>query len=198
MNSINDKRIGNQYWGKVSKDEVYCAFLKSEYKIRFNLSSKETEYIKELVDNPCFSNEFQNSKREELLLLIRKPILDEITHTTWHKASLQQSHLNELRVMGRCGWDYGSLPDHDSMCKPDQNELVSVARRRPQKLKKDPFQWEPPILWGHTMDGPFTIIDGTHRLLGYASHSNKPDLNILAYIGLSEEKCKWHLLDQID
>src|SRR5579884_657710 len=76
-----------------------------------------------------------------------------IPDTRWFFVEfLRSSHLDELRAMGRCGWDDPS----------DLNELRKVAIRWNEQLTV-PQHWNPPpVLWGHTMKGPFTILDGNH------------------------------------
>ncbi len=180
--------LAKQKWEKVTIHQVYHTYLKNEFEKCIQHFGPHAVTNKELVDNPDFDNESQNCKRL-VLLCFRAPILIQIPcSTVWYKvSSLKQSHLNELIVIGRCGWD-----DHN-----DQNELLNVAKRKKEKLNSSPAEWNTPILWGHTKEGPFTIIEGNHRLVAYASLQNGPELNISFYVGLSNEYCFLHLPDPV-
>jgi hypothetical protein len=117
-----------------------------------------------------------------LLLLLHIP-----PDTEWYEVqNLTDAELDELRVIYRCGWDN---PSH-------RNELRRVAALMPNPLKKPFSRWERSILWGHGVNGPFTMIEGNNRLIGYASHDLKPELSISVLIGLSPQPCAtWHILD---
>lgn len=190
MNMMNIQLpLSKQKWEKVTIHQVYHAFLKSEFEKCIQTFGQHAVANKELIDNPDFDNESQNCKRS-FLLCFRAPLLVQIPcSTVWYKvSSLSQSHINELIVIGRCGWDDDN----------DHNELVNVAKRKAEKLNSSPAEWTTPILWGHTEEGPFTIIEGNHRLVAYASLQNRPELNISVYVGLSNEYCFWHLPDPVN
>jgi hypothetical protein len=142
---------------------------------------------KQILEDPDFGDESQNEARSSLLAFGRNGLLSQIPQSTvWYRvSSLRESHFDELRVIGRCGWDDVG----------DENELLNVAKRRSETLTSNPSDWVAPILWGHTEEGPFTIMEGNHRLVAYASLQNRPELNIFVYVGLSDEWCYWHLPD---
>ena len=140
--------LAEQTWEKVTINRVYHAFLKGEFDKCAQVWGPHAAANRALVDNPAFSDESQNCKRA-ILLCFRGPLLLRIPcSTVWYKVTaLQESQLNELVVIGRCGWD-----DAD-----DQNELLRVAKRKTERLNSNPSEWDMPILWGHTKEGPFTI-----------------------------------------
>jgi hypothetical protein len=108
--------------------------------------------------------------------------------TKWYEVrALEDAHLNELRVIGHCGWDD----------RRDANELSAVAGRKPATLASSPQTWDPLVLWGHTADGPFTILEGNNRLVAYASGRSKPGLGVPVFVGLSTDPCHWHLPDPL-
>jgi len=191
--------LSKQKWEQVSIHEVYYTFLKGEFEKCFNSFKEYVSYAgqvvvvdkeslkKQILEDPDFGDESQNAARSALLAFGRNALLSQIPQSTvWYKvSSLRESHFDELRVIGRCGWDDAG----------DDNELLNVAKRKSETLTSNPSDWVAPILWGHTEEGPFTVIEGNHRLVAYASLQNRPELNILIYVGLSDEWCFWHLPD---
>lgn len=184
MKNITNKPIAEQKWEKVTINQVYHSFLKSEFEKSISMFQQCAEANRDMINNPDFNNDFQNCIRA-MLLSPRLPLLYQIpSSTVWYKvSSLNQFHLAELAVIGNCGWDSNS----------DQNELIEVSKRKQEKLISTPDNWDPPILWGHKKSGPFTIIEGNHRLVALAS--SKIKFNIPTYIGLSLDNCIWHLQD---
>jgi len=178
--------LGQQFWEKVTPHHVYHAFLKGEF-ARLSEPIRLTE--KTLIEKPDLSDAEQNSKRFALLVQIRGPLLQWIPCSTeWYLVkSLEETHLHQLLVIARCGWDSPS----------DRNELFSVAMRKLITLHTNPNDWATPILWGHTKEGPFTILEGNNRLVAYTSTNPRPKLSIPVYIGLSRDYCVWHYLDPI-
>jgi hypothetical protein len=114
--------------------------------------------------------------------------------TKWYEVrNLTDEDLNELHVVNY----------HDFNDPKDQNELVKVVARkaaveqkRQEKIEArgPPTDWDPPILWGHTKAGPFTIIEGNKRLIAYAA-SGQTGMDVPVLIGLSPMRCHWHTLD---
>jgi hypothetical protein len=101
--------------------------------------------------------------------------------------SLTNASLTELHVVNHSHWvDPG-----------DDNELLKVATRKMFTLSSDPNEWDTPILWGHEQTGPFTILEGNHRLTAYAATSRE-DLRIPVFVGLSSTACYLHLPDHTD
>ena len=127
--------------------------------------------------------------------------------TRWYRVEyLRNEHLDELLVMRESNWNSES----------DQNELRKVASRKkiPRRsapgdrgdrhqilefYSDDPNKWQSPILWGHDKDGPFTILEGTHRLVWYYGDAQAhPDFKNIVHIGLSDRPCYWHINDATD
>jgi hypothetical protein len=139
-----------------------------------------------LLEKPDLTNPFDNQRRLRLLYAIRGPYIVEIPpDTKWREVStLTDDDLPNLYVTRHEAWTDPA----------DNNELHLVAARKREPAKAPPDQWNRVILWGHRKSGPFTIIEGNHRLVGYmASKSN--GLNIPVLVGLSTTPCYWHPLD---
>lgn len=185
--------LADKEWTPVSVYRVIAAFLVSEregnvqrYFVDAGLISAAE--VARLLDAPDIDDPEQNYMRLRMLYRIRSVFFGEFPpDTAWFEAkNLTNAELVELRVVGRCGWDD---PDHD------QNELLSVAKRSNEVLTVPPAEWKPVALWGHTKAGPFTIVEGNHRLVAYA-RSQRVDLNIPVLVGLSPNNFSYNLADR--
>jgi hypothetical protein len=172
-------------WRRVTVHEVVAAFLRSE---RYKFTMVPLDVLA-LIDHPNIVDPSQNHARLRYLASIRRQLLGEIPpDTRWYKVwTLIDAELPEIYVIGRCGFDdpYGR----------DRNELQRVASRRPEPMNSQPSTWGTPILWGHDRTGPFTIIEGNHRLIAYASQGQKSGLSVPVFVGLSNTPCFWHIFD---
>lgn len=172
-------------WRRVTVHAVVAEFLRAErHKLRW---LPPTAFA--LIDQANTGDPAENHARLRYLASIRRQLLGEIPpDTRWYKVhTLTDANLIELHVIGRCGFD-------DPFGR-DQNELKKVAVRRPEPLSSQPAHWGSPILWGHSKTGPFTIIEGNHRLIGYASQTQAPGLSVAVFVGLSRTPCFWHVFD---
>jgi hypothetical protein len=118
--------------------------------------------IDKILQNPDRNDPQENAQRRQLLSLLRSNLLRWLpANTQWHWVEfLRDCHLNELRVIGRCGWDSAD----------DENELNRVVARWSEDGQTDPRTWTTIALWGHGREGPFTIMEGNHRLVFHARH----------------------------
>jgi hypothetical protein len=105
--------------------------------------------------------------------------------TEWFEVRyLTDDDLGELRAVNFGDW---TVPE-------ERNELSKIAMRKQLPLRVYPSNWEPPILWSHSRNGPFAILEGNNRLTAYAG-SGRSDLKIPALVGLSPMACVWHISD---
>jgi hypothetical protein len=141
------------------------------------------------IDQPNIVDPSENHTRLRCLALIRRWLLGEIPpDTRWYKVyTLTDAELPELYVIGRCGFEGSS--------EGDNHQLQSFASSHSQTMNSSPSNWGTPILWGHERRDPFTIIDGNHRLVAYASQAYKSGLSIPVFVGLSKTPCFWHIFD---
>lgn len=176
--------LAEREWQELSIHDVVSEFLLSERGKYAWLGPA----LMAKIDSPVTSNSSDNHLRLRLLYWRRLHLMAEIPpDTKWYEVRrLTDAELSELRVIGRCGWD----------SPHDQNELEKVATRLQESLFEEPIAWHKPILWGHDRLGPFTILEGNHRLTAYCG-SNKPKtLSVPVLVGLSPTPCFWHLPDQ--
>jgi len=182
---VNGAQAGldGQQWTSVPFAPACLAFLQAEWdKIPAAAATNRS-----LIDHPDLNSGVQNQHRLELLRTRRQPLLEQIpTNTSWFEVRyLTAEHVHQLLVIGRCGWDSPS----------DSNELARVAQRCSKLLATDPSKWAHPLLWGHSREGPFTILEGNNRLVALAGTVPRLDFTLPVYVGLSTMPCLWHLPD---
>jgi len=172
-------------WTPASIHNVVAEFIASEPNRYTGLPSA----WQAVIDHPDTTDPRQNHLRLRLLYYARLELMAEIPpDTTWHEVhALTEHDLGDLRIMARCGWDTPS----------DRNELLLAARRLPKEpLRAVPSSWKKPILWGHDVHGPWTILEGNHRLMAYAANDMPAPLSVPVLLGLSPTPCLWHLPDE--
>jgi hypothetical protein len=129
------------------------------------------------LDQPNLDDPEENRARLRLFYLTGRCvfIVEIPPDTEWYVVhDLTDNELGELHVVNYQEWNE---PE-------DKNELMKVAARKKIPLREPPSAWQPPILWGHSPTGPFTIIEGNKRLTAYAG-SGQSDLRIPVVVGRS-------------
>ncbi len=181
--------LATMKWATVSVHTVVAAFLQSE---RQKIQDIETDpsqlnHLCEIIDNPDLTNPAENHTRLRTLYRIRGRLFGEIPpDTKWYEVShLTDQELIQLHVIARCGF----------AASEDNTNLLNDAARQPRHLTTSPVNWNGVTLWGHSKNGPFTIIEGNHRLTAYASTSSGAGLKIPVFVGLSTTPCFWHHSD---
>lgn len=179
--------LATESWRSVGVHSVFAAFLNAEIE-KFAPIAARYGLPLSRISSPNVLDPGDNALRMTVLYAGRRQLLGEIPpDTSWHEvAHLRDEHLDEIRVIGRCGWD----ATDDS----DENELRKVAARKLLPSKKPWQAWPAVILWGHSAAGPFTILEGNNRLVAYAARPSG-DLAIPVLVGISPSFCFWHRLD---
>ena len=184
MLPVKGLSLAEELWEPANLNVVVLAFLKAEW-------NEYTEDIKiqysKIIESPTLGDVNEDRIRSQLLAARRGPLLSHIpSNTSWFMVShLRRQHFSELLVINHSHWTSSE----------DRNELLKVVSRRPEPLKSHPRSWATPILWGHSKAGPFTILEGNHRLTALASSAETLEYPLVAYIGLAQSKCHWHLPD---
>lgn len=139
-----------------------------------------------VIDNPNTMDPSENHFRLRLLFYVRAELMGEVPpDTQWYEVrNLGDDELKELLIIARCGLD--NLAEN--------NELIKVLRQTAPSLTSLPAKWRKPILWGHDKCGPFSIIEGNHRLAAYTAHIDYT-LSIPVLVGLSPTPCFFHYPD---
>jgi hypothetical protein len=177
-------------WTRVSMHKVILAWLRGERNsglaVMLSQSYLQSPELSKLLDRADLNDPDENRARLRLFYLYRSVYFLEIPpDTEWFEVhNLTDNELEELHVVNFADWNDPS----------DKNELAKVAARKNKPLDAPPSNWEPPILWGHNWQGPFTIIEGNHRLAAYAA-SGLSGLSTPVFVGLSPMACVWHIFD---
>jgi hypothetical protein len=168
---------------------MVLAFLKSEWD-RWNLAERADV---RLISEPDLADPIQNRARLVVLKSVRRLLLDRIPpDTRWFEVRhLASRHFWQLRNIHRSDWSRHSAT----------NDLLYMARSRPERLRQEADAWgcQRPILWGHNRSGPFTIIEGNHRLTAIAGAplARQENIKMISYVGISARPCEWHRLDGV-
>lgn len=176
------------HWPEVSANEVTWAFLCSEFdqRVEPGYRARLLAAFPGIVNRPNFNDPHENLNRHLALQSIRSGLLHWLPLSTrWSKTRLKHTQVDRLRVFGRSGLD----GPHD------RNEVTQVAARVDWTLTAPPSQWKPVVLWGHDRRGPFTILEGNHRIVSAVRSGVAFDIEV--YVGLSSDFCYWHLPDPV-
>ncbi len=187
-----------------TKDKVYAAWLKSEfYRMKDNLSQEQIA----LIEKTNFDDQAENAQRENLILNVygRKPIMDHVpVDILWHEVEIEKEDLENLYILAIWDWfvDTGrtfklsgvvknlssghghrisNFPPGAADHKLKIDEMLKVMDKNVQGI----------VLISSSKDGPFTIIDGTHRSSLLAIKDSL--LGTKAYLGIAADlsKCVW-------
>jgi hypothetical protein len=187
--------LAQKIWKRITVHKVVLEFLVAEREgnVAQRLVSTgiiSSSELAKLLDTANIDDPTENFSRLRLLCRYRCVFLGEIPpDTRWYEVcNLTHDELFELHVVGRCGWD--------DPAGQDRNEVFKVAERKNKQLLSAPSEWKSICLWGHSKEGPFTIIEGNNRLVAYAS-SQRRDLNIPVIVGLSPSFFYFNLYDPV-
>lgn len=188
MNGIAPQLI-DESWTPSSSAQMVLAFLAAEWE-KWPLLHMlgDRRLITPLDAN--LADALQNNLRTSLLWQVRGGLLQHVpTDTAWFEVShLTGAHLGQLRVIHHIDWSQHT----------QTNELEEVARVRPEALHGVPGEWPAPILWGHDQGGPFTILEGNHRLTALSgAPARRENWRTVALVGLSPRPCGWHRPDGV-
>jgi len=193
---------GMQIIRPVSENEVIAEFLKTDF--------YGTEYesyrssFSTLVASPNFENAEENARRRALLSLRHGSLWRQLPgETEWFEVKLTTSSLLQLRVFPRAQWSKLARGKYDITAVADRiagdngdgiGDAAFLARI--QSLRNAPCDElnGAVILIGVSADGPFTILDGNHRLVAATLNSPEVMQNFRFYCGLSPRmvECCWY------
>ncbi|MGB9196316.1 MAG: hypothetical protein WCB53_05250 [Terriglobales bacterium] len=186
----------------VTENEVIAEFLKTDFHApEFALYQSA---LHDLVVTPNLEHEGQNRVRRALFNVRHRSLWKQLpANTEWYEAEIEAKDLERIRVFPRAQWRRFAAGDFD---------LIQVAQRivderyragaSPVFLAKiddlrDRSDQERPagavLLIGLDERGPFTILDGNHRLVA-AMQTSSPILNRFRFFcGLSPKmaRCCW-------
>ncbi len=198
-------RVPNSIWlrRRLSEDEVIAEFLKNDFR------SPEFEQYQGLLDSlvasPDLGDDRENHVRRALLNVRHGALWRELPEDTeWFAAELQPDDLRRLRVFPRAQWrklalgDFGIAHvaqrvlddrDRDPAAEAFREKIADLRGRLNEGVVANAV-----LLIGLSESGPFTILDGNHRLV--AAILTSPDLlrRFQFYCGLSPRmgQCCWY------
>jgi hypothetical protein len=179
-------KLTEEKWTSCSVHEVTLSFLRSEW---IKWPTVATYWDRRLIEEPVSMDSGAINLRALMLWAIRSALIGQVPQDTkWFKVEhLRKAHLDELLAINHIGFTSAT----------DRNELRKVALRMPNEIWRGAppsGEWSP-ILWGHDRGSPFTILEANHRMTALAQPDLGFDFEIPAYVGLSQERCIWHLPD---
>ena len=202
----------------ISKDKVYTSWLQSE------LYRKEKDLTKEeivIIKNPNFANEGEASKREKLLLdkYGRSAILARLpAELEWHESEFEPQDVDKLYILPVFDWymDTGEtfkvsdtlihLSDTRGYHLPQLGSAEVLHFQTVNKIiESPPEDFGEVILIASSQDGPYTVIDGTHRSVALLKMGKLIGSDCFVGVG-NLSQCIWsierldlsHHLDELD
>jgi hypothetical protein len=173
-------------WTGITIHHVVLEFLRCERKTTKFRGPQDWQAV---IDNPNLSDQLENQKRMRLLYILRAKFMIEVPPDTtwWEVRSLTENELGGLYVSAK----------HNQVWDRPGNQLQQVAASIPIiPLDAPPSAWPGRIiLWAHDRKGPFTILEGNHRMLAYTQATSRAPLRLDVYVGLSQSYCFWHHAD---
>lgn len=187
----------------VSEDEVISEFLKSDF---YNPDFEDyREALSTLVKQPDLSNPVENAKRRALLFIRHASLWRVLPEgTQWFEVSLRPADFERIRVFPRAHWRKVAKGD---FAIAEVVEEIAAGRCKnivePGFLQKivDIRNWLEQdvdagavLLIGINERGPFTVLDGNHRLAASLLASVEPAKRFRVYCGLSPRmaQCCWY------
>jgi O-antigen/teichoic acid export membrane protein len=190
---------------RVSEDEVIAEFLKNDFQ------SPEFEEYQELgaqlVSTPALHDAKENKVRRALLFVRHGALWRELPHgTEWFEAEVSNADLHRIRVFPRAHWRKLALGDFGITQVAQRIDDDRFRHRMPEafqaKIKdlRDHLQEDSEavagavLLIGINESGPFTILDGNHRLLAAMLASPDAVDRLRFFCGLSPhmDRCCWY------
>lgn len=188
---------------RVSEEEVITEFLRND--ARCPVFQPYQELLEGLVEAPDFNDEDANRMRRALLNLRHGPLWRELPKDTeWFQADIQPRDLHRIRVFPRAQWRKLALGDFQIT-----QVATRIADERFRERTTEAFRekihdlrynlqgaavGKSVLLIGKTERGPFTVLDGNHRLVA-AMLASPPALEQLRFFcGLSPnmDQCCWY------
>jgi O-antigen/teichoic acid export membrane protein len=187
---------------RISEDAAIAAFLRSDF---HNPAFREYhEPLGGIVHNPNLGDPDENAKRRALFFIRHLYLWREIpAETEWYEVDITPDDLVNVRMFPRAQWRkvangrFSTIEIAEGMRKRQDHldsgfisKIHSISRR---------FETADPelgavILIGVSEEGPFTVIDGNHRLMAAILRSPQAMKKLHFIVGLSPRmnECCWY------
>lgn len=159
-----------------TEDEVIGEFLKNDFDMAIY---RDYQGLSKLVNHADYGSKPDNAVRRALFNLRHRPLWKQLpTDTEWHEVEIEQQDLENIRVFPRAQW--ARLARRDFALKKivarlrrdagitDASLQAKIAILRRQMLHGDSDPFGCVLLLAINESGPFTILDGNHRLIAAA------------------------------
>ena len=188
----------------VAEAEVIAEFLKSD------IGSPEFERFRDVMEQmvtaPDLKDDIQSQVRRAFFNIRHRSLWNELpADTQWFEAEIRVQDLHRVHVFPRAQWrklalgDFGLRQISERMLEPSyrgrttqafQDKIDNLRRQ----LKKDDISGAAILLIGQDPGGPFTILDGNHRLVAALLVSPETVERFRFYCGLSPRmaECCWY------
>lgn len=190
---------------RVSEEEVMSEFLKSDFNNPDFEDYRET--LSTLVNKPDLLNPVENAKRRALLFIRHASLWRVLPEATeWYEVSLRPADFERIRVFPRAHWR--KLAKGDFAITEVVREIASgrchnvVAEEFLKKIldirswleRDEEVSAGAVLLIGINDNGPFTVLDGNHRLAASLLASPEAGKKFKVYCGLSPRmgQCCWY------
>jgi O-antigen/teichoic acid export membrane protein len=187
----------------VSEDEVMAEFLKNDFQNADFEDYRET--LSDLVNKPNLDDPVENAKRRALLFIRHGSLWRVLPDgTRWFEVALRPADLQRIRVFPRAHWRKVAKGDfaitevvreiaagrcHDVGKEEFLTKILDIRNWLEQDINAGAV-----LLIGVTDRGPFTVLDGNHRLAASLLASTEPSKRFRVFCGLSPQmaQCCWY------
>ena len=187
----------------VAEDEVIAEFLKNDFQ---NPEFKSYQQVlRDEVMAPDFSDALENARRRALLFIRHGRLWRELPEgTEWHEVELTPADLQRIRVFPRAQWrklargNFAITDVVHGIAQGDRRHLPEAKfLAKIDGLGEQIRQGTAPgavLLIGLNENGPFTILDGNHRLVSAMLISAQAFRTLRFFCGLSPKmtNCCWY------
>ncbi|MGH9538675.1 MAG: hypothetical protein ACRD3H_12160, partial [Terriglobales bacterium] len=188
---------------RVAENEVIAEFLKTDFhKPEFR---KYQQTLGEVVTAPNLSDAVENAVRQALLFVRHGALWRELPEgTQWFEVEIEKSDLERIRVFPRAQWrrmargNFG-LPDVSQRiaggdCSDVADEAFLLKIQQLRTRLEDGWLPGAVLLIGLNQSGPFTLLDGNHRMVAAMLASPEDLSRFRFYCALSPRmnECCWY------
>jgi hypothetical protein len=187
----------------VQEDEVIAAFLRNDF--NSPVFKQYQTALRDLVEMPDLRHEGQNKVRRALFNVRHRSLWKELPKDTeWFEAEIEMEDLGLFRVFPRAQWRKFALGNFD-LTQVSQRIIDDRYRERGNgdflakiddlraHLKQEAVGGAV-LFIGESESGPFTILDGNHRLVAALLTSPEALKRFRFFCGLSPKmaQCCWY------
>lgn len=187
---------------RVAEAEVMGEFLRNDFDL--SLYRDYQDSLGKLVQRPDYESDRDNALRRALLFLRHRPLWAQLpADTEWYEVALEQEDLANILVFPRAQWARLTGRDfhierairrlRSRAGKADESFRARIATLQRELVRggSDPFGCV--LLLASDQNGPFTILDGNHRLVAAALEPPLQVERLRFYLGISPRmtRCCW-------